>query len=83
MRKTMDDPRFPGITYRGAAAGRPVPVLRGTRVRVQTLVVDTQQRRLSTGKLAEKYNLTTAQVQEALAFYAAHRHDIDAAIGGK
>ena len=83
MRKTMDDPRFPGITYRGATAGRPVPVLRGTRVRVQTLVVDTKQRKLSADRLAEKYGLTPAQVQEALAFYAAHRYDIDAAITGK
>lgn len=83
MRKTMDDPRFPGITYRGAAAGRPVAVLRGTRVRVQTLVVDSQQRGLGLQKMAEKYSLTTSQVQEAMAFYAAHRHDIDAAIQQK
>ena len=82
MRKTMDDPRFPGITYRGSAGGRPVPVVRGTRVRVQTLVVETKQRKLGADRLAEKYGLTTAQVQEALAFYAAHRHDIDAAIQG-
>ena len=83
MRKTMDDPRFPGITYRGAVGGRPVPVLRGPRVRVQTLVVETKQRRLSAAKLAEKYRLTAAQVQEALAFYSAHHHDIDAAIAGR
>lgn len=83
MRKTMDDPRFPGITYRGAAAGRPVPVLRGTRLRVQTLVAETQKRKTSAEKLAAKYSVSSAQVQEALAFYAAHRHDIDAAIQGK
>jgi uncharacterized protein (DUF433 family) len=83
MRKTMDDPRVPGITYRGAAAGRPVAVLSGTSVRVQTLVVETQRRGLSMQKLADKYGLTTSQVQEAMAFYAAHRHDIDAAISQK
>ncbi len=80
MRKTMDDPHFPDITYRSATSGRPTPVLRGTRIRVQTLVVESQQRHLSAERLAEKYHLTYAQVQEALDFYAAHRHDIDAAI---
>lgn len=33
------NPAFPNITYRRGASGQPLPALRGTRLRVQTVVV--------------------------------------------
>jgi uncharacterized protein (DUF433 family) len=38
----LDDPDFPGITYRRGVSGWVTPVLRGTGIRVQTIVVDAQ-----------------------------------------
>ena len=38
----LDDPTFPHITYRRGGSGQPVAVLRGTGLRVQTVVVATQ-----------------------------------------
>ena len=42
LRQTVDDPNFPGITYRRGASGWVTPVIRGTGIRVQTIAVDTQ-----------------------------------------
>ena len=42
LRSLLDDPAFPRITYRRGASGRPRPVLRGTNLRVQTIVVATK-----------------------------------------
>src|SRR4030065_2480900 len=39
LKTGMDDPNFPGIAYRRGASGIPVPVLRGTGIRVQTIVI--------------------------------------------
>ncbi|MDO8672575.1 MAG: DUF433 domain-containing protein [Dehalococcoidia bacterium] len=76
----LDDPAFPHITYRRGAGGRPTPVLRGTGIRVQTLVVANNQWSLTADKVADEYGLGAAQVKEALAFYAAHSWEIDADI---
>ncbi len=38
----LDDPTFPQITYRRGAGGQPMAALRGTGLRVQTVVVATQ-----------------------------------------
>ena len=35
----LDDPNFPSITYRRGASGSLSPVLRGTGIRVQTIVL--------------------------------------------
>ncbi|HZF14038.1 MAG TPA: DUF433 domain-containing protein [Thermoanaerobaculia bacterium] len=73
----FDDPRFPDISYRYGAAG-PAPVIRGTGIRVQTLVVAVQDWDGSAAQTAEDYGLSLSQVAEALAFYGAHRAEIDA-----
>ncbi len=39
LRQGIDDPDYPGITYRRGAAGQPTPVMRGTGIRVQTIAV--------------------------------------------
>ena len=80
LRQGLDDPNFPQITYRRGAAGIPTPKVSGTGVRVQTVVVAAEQWDLSPQEIADEYDLTLSQVKEALAFYSAHRAEIDCAI---
>lgn len=68
----LDDPAFPQITYRGSGRGQPVPVLRGTALRVATLVVAATTWGMEPAALAQAYDLAERQVREALAFAAAH-----------
>ena len=72
----LDDPDFPNITYRRGASGSLAPVLRGTGIRVQTIVIAAQN--MTPAEIAEDYDLTETQVQEVLDFYEAHRAEIDA-----
>ena len=74
----LDDPNFPNITYRRGASGTLSPVLRGTGIRVQTIALASQTN--TPAEIIEDYDLPPAQVQEALAFYNAHRVEIDAHI---
>ena len=77
LKQLLDDPAFPRITYRPGAAGGPVAVLRGTGIRVQTVVVMAEQWGMTSAEISSEYGLTEAQIEEALAFYAAHRAEID------
>ena len=77
LRSGVDDPQFPGITYRRGAAGSVTPVLRGSGLRVQTLVLDIRQG-LALEQIADEYDQEVARIKEALAFYEAHRAEIDA-----
>ncbi len=74
----LDDATFPNVTYRRGASGSLSPVLRGTGIRIQTLVIAAESR--SPKEIAEDYDLTESQVQEALRFYESHRAEIDAFI---
>jgi uncharacterized protein (DUF433 family) len=78
LKQSLDDPAFPRVTYRRGAAGQPVPVLRGTGIRIQTVVVAVQHWEMTPDRFAAEYGLTEAQVKEALAFYEANRSEIDA-----
>lgn len=80
LKQQLDDPAFPQITYRRGASGFPTPVLRGTGVRVQTVAVAHRFWGMSETEIAEDYDLKRLQVREALAFYQAHRREIDHAI---
>lgn len=80
LRSQLNDPRFPQIVYRIGAAGTPEPVLARTRVRVQTIVVAVANWAYTQEQAAQEFELTLAEVQEALAFYELHRHEIDAAL---
>ena len=80
LRSQVDDPEFPHITYRRGASRRPSPVLSGTGIRVQTIVIAANQWKLSPAEIAEQYALPETQVREAQAFYTAHREEIDADI---
>ncbi len=77
LQQMQDDPRFPGIIYRYGASGEATPVLRGTGLRVQTLVIDVHQAGMTPVEVAAEYDLPEAHVVEALAFYASHQAEID------
>lgn len=74
----LDDPNFPGITYRRGTAGGLSPILRGTGIRVQTIVMAAESASIT--EIAEDYDLTEAQVREAQGYYETHRVEIDAYI---
>jgi uncharacterized protein (DUF433 family) len=74
----LDDPEYPNITYRRGASGSLSPVLRGTGIRVQTIVLASQNN--TPAEITEDYDLPHTQVQEALSFYKVHRVEIDAHI---
>ena len=80
LKQRLDDPRFPRISYRVGAAGRPEPVLRGTALHVETFVIAVREWGMSLAQAAEEYGVTRAQVEEALAFYEAHRGEIEASM---
>lgn len=77
LKQQLDDLNFPQITYRRGASGRPTPTLRGTGIRVQSIVVATQDWGLSVEQVAVEYDVSQTQVREALAFYQAHRQEIE------
>ena len=77
---SLDDPAFPHIVYRRGAAGQPEPRLRGTGIRVQTVVVAAHQWGMASAQIASEYALPEARVKEALAFYEVHRAEVDAAM---
>jgi uncharacterized protein (DUF433 family) len=79
LRQELDDPNYPGITYRRGASGWITPVIRGTAIRVQTIVMDFQNG-LNPEQIAAEYQLDENRIREAQAFYNAHRLEIDANI---
>ncbi len=83
LNQRNDDRAFPEITYVRGASGELAPVLRGTRLRVQTVIIAAQKWGLSAKEIATEYDISEAQVNEVLAFYAAHFQEIDASIAGE
>jgi uncharacterized protein (DUF433 family) len=79
LRQELDDPKFPGVTYRRGASGWVTPILRGTGIRVQTIVVDTKTG-MSPEQIAAEYELDVNRIREAQAFYSVHRVEIDASL---
>lgn len=77
MFEELDDPEFPQITYRRGASGIPNPVIRGTGIRVQSIVVAYKQWAMPVATIAKQYDLPVRQIEEALAFYKAHRAEIE------
>ena len=83
LRERLDDPNHAHVTYRRGAAGAPAPVVRGTGIRVQALVIAARQWEWTPAKVAAEYGLSQAQVDDALAFYETHRAEIDASIAAE
>ncbi|MBX3055762.1 MAG: DUF433 domain-containing protein [Anaerolineae bacterium] len=77
LTQQLDDPNFPQISYRRGAAGIPVPVVRGTGIRVQAIAVAHTQWGMGAAEIAAEYGLSPKQVETALAFWAAHQAEIE------
>lgn len=80
LSQQLDDPEFPQITYRRGAGRVPQPVIRGSGVRVQTVVTAAQGWQMPARQIAGEYGLEAAQVEQALAFYAKYPEEIDLSI---
>ncbi|WP_293335966.1 DUF433 domain-containing protein [Microcoleus sp. CAWBG58] len=83
LKQRNDDRAFPEITYVHGASGELVPVLGGTRLRVQTVVIAAEKWGLSPKEIATEYDISEAQVNEVLAFYGVHHQEIDASIAAE
>ncbi len=79
-RTPYDDPRFSGITYRTGQSGIPTPIIRGTEIRVQTVVVVCPRMGNSVEDFAKDHEITEGLVVEALAYYSFHRDEVDTLI---
>jgi uncharacterized protein (DUF433 family) len=77
LKAGMDDPDFPSITYRRGSSGIPSPVLRGTGIRVQTIVIASREWNECTAEIATQYDLPVGQIKEAISFYQAHQAEVD------
>ena len=77
LKPSLDDPNFPGIIYRQGASGMPVPVLIGTGIRVQTVVISSREWNESMAEIAAQYGLSEELIKEALRFYRAHQAEVD------
>ncbi|MEL6552962.1 MAG: DUF433 domain-containing protein [Cyanobacteria bacterium J06621_11] len=71
---------FAHIAYRVGSSGEASPVIKGTRIRVQTLAIAANQWNWTPTQIAEEYELSETQVTEALNFYQAHKDEIDGAM---
>jgi len=70
--------RHSNIIYRRGASGILSPVLHGTGIRIQTIVIASEN--MTPAEIAIDYNITESQVQDALRFYETHRAEIDGLI---
>jgi uncharacterized protein (DUF433 family) len=77
LKASLEDPNFPNIAYRRGASGVPVPALRGTGIRVQTIVIANREWGETPAEVAIQYGLPEGLVKEALKFYETHQAEID------
>jgi uncharacterized protein (DUF433 family) len=77
LNQQLDDLQFPQITYRRGASGVPTPVIRGTGIRVQAVAIAHEQWQMSPEAIAGQYGLSLKQIEEALAFFVAHRAEVE------
>jgi uncharacterized protein (DUF433 family) len=80
LRHELDDPDFPHVTYTRGAAGQPVPVIRGSNLRVQAIAVAARVWGMEPGTIAAEYGITETKVKDALGFFDSHRPEIEAAL---
>lgn len=74
----LDLSSFPNLTYRQGASGHVQLIVQGSGVCVQTLATVHQTWGWSVEQIADEYDLTTKQVEEALSFYTKHKKEVDA-----
>jgi len=83
LKENLNDPDFPNITYRRGAASIPTPVIRGTGIRIQTLVIAKGQWEMDEEQIASEYELDLDSVRQALDFYQKHQEEIDRQIAAE
>ena len=71
------------ITYRQGASEQIFSVIKGTGVRVQTLAIAAHKWSMSAAQIADEYDLSEVQVNEALKFYELNKEQIDIAIASE
>lgn len=74
---------LPHVTYRRGVSGYLTPILKGTGIRVQTIVIAVTTWQMSPAQICEEYDLTMEQVQEALAFFEAVPDEIEMAMSSE
>ncbi len=78
LKRGLEDPRFPGITYRRGAAGTPTLFLSGTGIRVATIYVAHRDWGMTVAEIGNQYGLEESRVEEALAFAETHGAEVEA-----
>ena len=77
LNQSLDDPDFPQITYRRGTSGIPVPILRGTGIRVQAVAIAHEQWGMTAQDIAAEYGISEKQIEAAIAFFEVHRTEIE------
>ncbi len=72
-----NDLNFPNIIYQKGVSGQSVPKIKNTGIRVQTIVIASQKWDLSIAEIAQEYDLTNQQIEEALAFYQIYQEELN------
>ena len=80
LKSKLDDPNFPDIAYKMDAENQPIPMIRGTGIRVQTIVVAVNEWNDTPVYIAQQYSLSERIVKQALAYYSFHKKWVDALI---
>ena len=74
---------FPQIQYRMGTSGQASASIKGTGIRIQTIVIAQADWDWNVSKIADEYDLSATQVSEALRFYEVHKAEIDDAIASE
>ena len=78
-----DEQAFPQIQHRTGRSGQANASIKGTGIRVQTIVIAKTDWAWDVNKIAEEYDLSSTQISEALRFYEAHKAEINDAIAAE
>jgi uncharacterized protein (DUF433 family) len=80
LKGNLDDPDFPSVSYKRDTTNQLVPIIRGKGIRVQTIVIASNQWKETIPDICKQYGLSKKMVEDALGFYAAHKNSVDALI---
>ncbi len=80
MRASLSDPKFPNIVYRKGALGVVTPVIKGTGIRVQTVVIGHKTWGEPLERIATDYEIPLELVKSAWEYYLSHTTEIEALI---
>jgi uncharacterized protein (DUF433 family) len=81
MRASLSEPKFPNVIYRKGASGVVTPVIKGTGIRVQTVVISHKTWGEPLEKIAEEYEIPLELVNSAWEYYLSHINEDDCPFG--